>query len=248
MQLFSVLIVSSVVAVAAFAPNQAKTNINAVITSTRTGRTQLFNDLWGEPPNKDGQSKEMSKSLPFIARPKLLDGSLPGDVGFDPFGFAGADKASLLYMREAEVKHGRLAMLAVVGWPIAELFDKAIAEALGLPIALTKNGNSPSVLNGGLEKIDILYWVAVVTLAAIVEIESSKVQETKGKDYLSGDVGFDPLGLFPKTKEGKFEMMTKEVKHGRLAMMALLGFIVQEALYRTPVVAETPQFFTPQFL
>jgi hypothetical protein len=165
-----------------------------------------------------------------------------------PFGFAGADKASLLYMREAEVKHGRLAMLAVVGWPIAELFDKAIAEALGLPIALTKNGNSPSVLNGGLEKIDILYWVAVVTLAAIVEIESSKVQEAKGKDYLSGDVGFDPLGLFPKTKEGKFEMMTKEIKHGRLAMMALLGFIVQEALYRTPVVAETPQFFTPQFL
>ena len=99
-----------------------------------------------------------------------------------PFGFAGADKASLLYMREAEIKHGRLAMLAVVGWPIAELFDKGIAEALGLPIALTKSGNSPSVLNGGLEKIDVLYWVAVVTLAGIVEIESSKVQEAKGKE------------------------------------------------------------------
>ena len=168
-------------------------------------------------------------------------------LSHSPFGFAGADKASLLYMREAEVKHGRLAMLAVVGWPIAELFDKAIAEALGLPIALTKSGNSPSVLNGGLEKIDILYWVAVVTLAAIIEIESSKVQEAKGKDYLSGDVGFDPLGLFPKTKEGKFDMMTKEIKHGRLAMMALLGFVAQEALYNIPVVAETPQFFTPQF-
>jgi hypothetical protein len=83
MQLLSVLIVSNVVAVAAFAPNQAKTNVNAVTSSIRTGRTHLFNDLWGEPPNKDGQSKEMSKSLPFIARPKLLDGSLPGDVGFE---------------------------------------------------------------------------------------------------------------------------------------------------------------------
>lgn len=29
-----------------------------------------------------------------------------------PFGFAGADKASLMYMREAEIKHSRLAMLA----------------------------------------------------------------------------------------------------------------------------------------
>lgn len=83
MQLLSILIVSSVVTVAAFVPNPAQTNINIITSSTRTGRTQLFNDLWGEPPKKDGQSKEMSKSLPFIARPKLLDGSLPGDVGFE---------------------------------------------------------------------------------------------------------------------------------------------------------------------
>jgi Chlorophyll A-B binding protein len=164
-----------------------------------------------------------------------------------PFGFAGADKASLMYMREAEVKHSRLAMLAVVGWPLAELFDKSIADALGLPTALAKSGTSPSVLNGGLEKIDLLYWVAVVAVAGIVEIESSKVQEAKGKDYLSGDCGFDPLNLFPKSSDGRKDMMTKEIKHGRLAMMALLGFVVQEALYRTPVVAETPQFFTPLF-
>ena len=82
MQLLAVIIVSSAAAAAAFAPHQAKTITNT-ITSTRTGRTQLYNDLWGEPPNKEGQSKEMSKSLPFIARPKLLDGSLPGDVGFE---------------------------------------------------------------------------------------------------------------------------------------------------------------------
>jgi Chlorophyll A-B binding protein len=150
-------------------------------------------------------------------------------------------------MREAEVKHSRLAMLAVVGWPIAELFDKSIAETFGLPTALTKSGTSPSVLNGGLDKIDLLYWVAVIVLAGIVEIESDKVQEAKGKDYLSGDCGFDPLNLFPKSSDGRKDMMTKEIKHGRLAMMALLGFVVQEALYRTPVVAETPQFFTPLF-
>lgn len=148
-------------------------------------------------------------------------------------------------MREAEVKHSRLAMLAVVGWPLAELFDKPIADVAGLPTALTKSGASPSLLNGGLDKIDIFYWGAVIALAGIVEIESSKVQETKGKDYIQGDCGFDPLGVFPKTKEGQKSMLTKEIKHGRLAMMAILGFVAQEALYRTPVVAETPQFFTP---
>jgi len=152
-----------------------------------------------------------------------------------------------MYMREAEIKHSRLAMLAVVGWPLAELFDKPIADAVGLPTALTKSGASPSVLNGGLEKIDIAYWGAVVALAGIVEIESAKMKEEKGKDYVLGDCGFDPLGFFPKDKEGQFAMQTKEIKHGRLAMMAILGFVVQEALYRQPVVAETPQFFKPLF-
>ena len=164
-----------------------------------------------------------------------------------PFGFAGSDKATLYNMREAEIKHGRLAMLAVVGWPLAELFDKSIADATGLPTALTKSGASPSVLNGGLEKIDPAYWVAILALAGVVELERVKVMEEKGKDYELGDVGFDPLGLMPKTAEGQFNMRTKEIKHGRLAMLAILGFVVQEALYRIPVVAETPVFFKPLF-
>ena len=28
-----------------------------------------------------------------------------------------------MFMREAEVKHGRLAMLAAAGWPLSELLD-----------------------------------------------------------------------------------------------------------------------------
>lgn len=141
-------------------------------------------------------------------------------------------------MREAEIKHSRLAMLACIGWPLAELFDKPIADAAGLPAALTKWGGSPSVLNGGLDKIDVFYWVAVVALAGVVELESSKAQEEKGKDYVPGDCNFDPLGLFPKDKEGQMSMMTKELKHGRLAMMAILGYVAQEALYRTPIVSQ----------
>ena len=41
---------------------------------------------------------EMSHAIPFAPRPELLDGSLPGDVGFDPFGLAGDDKDSLDFM------------------------------------------------------------------------------------------------------------------------------------------------------
>ena len=55
---------------------------------------------------------DKSQALPFLARPKHLDGALAADVGFDPLGFGGGDKASLMNMREAELKHSRLAMLA----------------------------------------------------------------------------------------------------------------------------------------
>ncbi|KAL3795201.1 hypothetical protein ACHAW5_005659 [Stephanodiscus triporus] len=186
---------------------------------------------------------EMSQALPFVKRPKLLDGSLPGDVGFDPFGFGGADKVSLMNMREAELKHGRLAMLASVGWPLAELWDKSIAGFLGLEPALTSTGASPSLLNGGLDKIEPDYWIIVASIAGLAELSNKETKDAKDKMYIPGDCGFDPLGLMPKDKEGVMAMQTKEVKHGRIAMMAILGYVVQEALYRAPVTDETPFFF-----
>jgi hypothetical protein len=52
--------------------------------ATRSKETFLRNDLWGEPPQKDGENnKDMSKAIPFVPRPKLLDGTLAGDVGFE---------------------------------------------------------------------------------------------------------------------------------------------------------------------
>eukprot|EP00551_Chaetoceros_affinis_P001029 CAMPEP_0203661686 /NCGR_PEP_ID=MMETSP0088-20131115/59732_1 /ASSEMBLY_ACC=CAM_ASM_001087 /TAXON_ID=426623 /ORGANISM="Chaetoceros affinis, Strain CCMP159" /LENGTH=287 /DNA_ID=CAMNT_0050524373 /DNA_START=65 /DNA_END=928 /DNA_ORIENTATION=+ len=75
-----------------------------------------------------------SEALPWAKNgaPETLDGSLPGDVGFDPVGFSTGDIASLFdrksdgntmsdlyWLREAELTHGRIAQLAVVGfiWP-----------------------------------------------------------------------------------------------------------------------------------
>mmetsp|Transcript_15368 Transcript_15368/g.19209 ORF Transcript_15368/g.19209 Transcript_15368/m.19209 type:complete len:101 (-) Transcript_15368:249-551(-) len=64
--------------------------------------------------NAEGEG-DMSQALLFLPQPKHLDGSLAGDVGFDPFGFGSKDEATLVYMREAEIKHSQLAMLAAVG-------------------------------------------------------------------------------------------------------------------------------------
>jgi hypothetical protein len=54
---------------------------------------------------------EMSPSLPFLPQPAHLDGTLPGDRGFDPFNFA-SNPGALEWYRTSEQKHGRIAMLA----------------------------------------------------------------------------------------------------------------------------------------
>merc|ERR1712071_248755 len=202
--------------------------VNAFTTSQTS--TRISTGL-----NAETNDSDMSKAIPFVKRPANLDGSFPGDVGFDPFGFGGDSKESLTYMREAEIKHARLAMLAAVGWPIAELFDKKIAVALGLPSALTSTGESPSILNGGLNKIEPEYWILVLSVAGLAELSANTAKEEKGSQYVPGDCGFDPLGLFPKDKKEQFLMQTKEVKNGRVAMMGILVFVVQEALYNSPV-------------
>lgn len=51
----------------------------------------------------------MSLAIPFLKRPKNLDGTLAGDVGFDPLGFS-KNEGALAEYREAEIKHGKLDM------------------------------------------------------------------------------------------------------------------------------------------
>ena len=104
---------------------------------------------------------EASMSLPFMARPLALDGSLAGDVGFDPLGFAKSEQ-DLMNYREAEIKHARLAMLAAAGWPLSEVFDKKIAGVLGMTPVLDATDRAPSILNGGLEKISPVYWLSLI--------------------------------------------------------------------------------------
>eukprot|EP00001_Collodictyon_triciliatum_P142561 24927_2 len=65
-----------------------------------------------------------SESVPFLKQPTNLDGSLPGDVGFDPLGFSEVFDVKVL--REAELKHGRIAMLAVLGWIVQETAPASI--------------------------------------------------------------------------------------------------------------------------
>ena len=68
-------------------------------------------DLDLPPPPPRRKQVVYSPSIPFLeCPPVLVDCTMAGNVGFDPLGFA-KDKETLETMREAEIRHARLAML-----------------------------------------------------------------------------------------------------------------------------------------
>jgi hypothetical protein len=51
-------------------------------------------------------------------------------LGFDPLGIV-KTKKQLFALREAEIKHARIAMLAAIGWPSSELCHYTLAKMFG---------------------------------------------------------------------------------------------------------------------
>jgi len=193
---------------------------------------------------------EMSASLPFLKRPEFLDGSLPGDRGFDPFNFS-SDASALSWYRTAEIKHARLAMLATVGWPIAELTHKAMASQFDLEPALGLHDRAPSLVNGGLGLTNPVFWVAAISAAAVLEFMDTKNANSDSDNEQEqmrepGDFGFDPLSLAAGSSDTeRFSMQEAEIFNGRLAMLAITGFVAQEFYTNMSIIDQTPIFFRP---
>ncbi|CAN0035374.1 unnamed protein product [Pylaiella littoralis] len=165
---------------------------------------------------------ERSKSLPMLPQPPLLDGSMAGDVGFDPLGLssiAGLAGADLYWMREAELKHCRIAMLAVVG----VLWCDSVGSLPGFP-----SGVNQMKLFWEVWAEKPQYVAAGFIFCGIVEIISG-IATSMGQesgDRAPGDFGIDPFKLNnDPAKKAKFEL--QEVKNGRLAMWAAAGMILQ---------------------
>ncbi|CAM9798354.1 unnamed protein product, partial [Heterosigma akashiwo] len=152
---------------------------------------------------------EKSKSLPFLTKPEKLDGSMVGDVGFDPLRITD-QLTDLNFVRAAELKHGRVAMLAVVGFAIASKVNlygdaAAISTPLDAPFMVPFAGN-----------MQILSFIGIIELATL--------DSTYAGEGAPGDYGWDPLNFSKgKTPEQMKDLQLKELKNGRLAMWAILG-------------------------
>jgi len=190
-------------------------------------------------PTDETPSAPAAPVTPIIDQIYVGGKQLAGDYGFDPLALAG-DAKGLAWYREAEMKHARLAMLAAVGWPVAELVNSNLADTFGLP-SLLVDGRVPSILNGGLGEVNLAYWLTVLGLAVYVESTylDKQLSVVKDVNYLPGMLGIDVFGAdSPALREA-------EILNGRVAMVAVVIFALEEALGKSPITAETPIFFQP---
>jgi len=160
----------------------------------------------------------MSNALPFLKQPAHLDGSMAGDQGFDPLGLGSA--GDLRWMREAEVKHGRVCMLAVIGYVAVDLG----LYAPGAPKVSSLLAHDVTVKTGHM--ILLLGFIGMLEALSYPAISEMMNGET---DRKPGDYGFDPLN-YSKNKDKLPHYELAEITHCRAAMLGFAGIITQSAL------------------
>jgi hypothetical protein len=159
------------------------------------------------------------------------------EIPFDPLGLASEE--NLVSYREAEIKHGRVAMLAALGWPAAEKFEPLFAKLTGSFDELAETGGrAPSLLNGGLEESQIPFFLlGAFSVAGYADFKGTEIQ--KQLKLEPGNVGFDPLSLFPEDAPTQEKYRLAELKHGRIAMLAITFYALEEAISGTSILKET---------
>eukprot|EP00536_Pseudo-nitzschia_multiseries_P007757 jgi/Psemu1/196365/e_gw1.185.79.1 len=137
---------------------------------------------------------------------------------FDPIGLSkNKDDKTMNMYREAELKHGRVAMAACLGWYL---------NAAGVHPAFDS-----SLSNNPLEaakQLPAVGWLQFVLGCGAIEWLAEKIKDRPG--YVPGDL----LGAaywVDNTDEGWVDYQNKEINNGRLAMVAFMGIITQDIYY-----------------
>ena len=175
-----------------------------------------------------------SQALPFAERPTSLDvkvGYECGDVGFDPLGLSNHEvgpfdtpEEHMAWMREAEIKHGRICMLGTIGWIGVDLGMKAPGLPKDLVGISSYAAHDVTVAQGGLAVL--MFACGVFEIAGAGAIAAS----LKG-ERVPGD--FALTGGFGRNGQDLQKLRENEIAHCRLAMMAFSGIVTQSALGAT---------------
>ncbi|CAB9509124.1 Fucoxanthin-chlorophyll a-c binding protein [Seminavis robusta] len=147
---------------------------------------------------------------------------------FDPFGVVSdVDQETFDRLRYTEIKHGRIAMLGVVGYLVSE-------AGLRLPGDIDLSGTKFADIPCGFDALGAIPDAGLAQLMAFIgflEIAVMKDIEGTGNEHI-GDFrnGFIDFGWNQFDDATKVAKRAVEINQGRAAQMGLLGLMVHEKL------------------
>uniref|UniRef100_A0A0G4HNT2 Uncharacterized protein n=1 Tax=Chromera velia CCMP2878 TaxID=1169474 RepID=A0A0G4HNT2_9ALVE len=203
------------------------------------------------------QDPEISKSAPWVKKEQIYDGTLAGDYGFDPLRLS--ERRDAWWMRTAELKHGRIAMLACVGLLTPELILKPEGFK-GLNFVPAFDAVAPLE---ALRKAPPLGILQIALVLALIEFQTLKYVKNP-MEYLQpymdkgikfsdeyfekrtpGSIGFDPAGFADNGIRSDFA--EAEIKHARLAMVGAAGMLIQSLIKPDmPILEQTSKWAAGQ--
>lgn len=181
-----------------------------------------------------GVGVETGRQVPPLGR-KLLEDAGPEGIK---------------WFQNAEIKHGRIAMVATIGFWVQKM-------GLHFPLYLGPSGSNgfhPESTDAWLissttgvsfsdiaqaSPLDAIHmvpdqgWFQVFLVAGWFECIAYNRQWAEGRE-VPGDYGFDPLGFTKKeggiSGKGFESLRMREIKNGRMAMLAIAGWVSNEAI------------------
>jgi len=145
---------------------------------------------------------------------------------FDPLGLVtDGDIEKFERLRYVEIKHGRIAMLAVVGF-------LTTAAGVRLPGPINYSGTMFTDIPGGFSAIKTLDQWALIQIFAFVGLLELLVMKEIINTAHPGDFRNDFLdfGWEEWDEETKIQKRAIELNNGRAAMMGILGLMVHSQL------------------
>ena len=146
-----------------------------------------------------------------------------GNVVFDPAGFTKiASPTTMKWFRASELKHGRVAMLANVGWVVQSLgygtikfpLESGLAPLSKVP--LEANAQLWNMASG-------MGFLQIIFTAGAIELVT---ESTVKPHYMSsGGNGYIDIFGYSKSGEDFTDLQNQELKNGRLAMIGIAGFV-----------------------
>jgi len=167
-------------------------------------------------------------------------------IGYwDPLGLsADTDEATFKRRRAVEIKHGRIAMYATIGYIVPEYykFPGFLSPSLGLKFSDVPNGLA------ALSKLPVLGGAQIIAFCGLIEttgfFQASSTTDGRGpregqfsmKDSTEASepgnygVGFPNFIGKVEDPEARKSKLRAELANGRLAMMAIIGMFFQDGL------------------